>query len=115
MGWTAWMAVAFVLSMTIGDSSTAFRSLSNSLLLAGTPPHLRGRILSINGLNPEIAAITTVVVGAVADATNVSIALSIIGGTGLVMTGLVLALRPQMARRPVSSTGVSGKSPIRGP
>lgn len=99
LGWAGWLMIAFVLSMSIGGSSTAFRSSSNSLLLGGTPPHLRGRIMSINGLNPGIAAITTVGVGAIADATNVSIALSVIGATGLLMTGLVLLLRPRLATR----------------
>jgi MFS family permease len=97
MGWSAWLVVAFILSMSIGGSSTAFRSSSNSLLLGGTPPHLRGRIMSINGLNPGIAAMTTVVVGAIADATNISIALSAIGGMGLLMTALVVLWRPRIA------------------
>ena len=97
MGWSAWLILAFVLSMSIGGSSTAFRSASNSLLLGGTPPHLRGRIMSINGLNPAFAAITTVAVGAIADATNISVALSVIGGTGLLVTALILLLRPRIA------------------
>jgi hypothetical protein len=98
VGWTSWIVVAALISMTIGGTSTVFRSASNSLLLGSTPPHMRGRIMSINGLNPGIAPISIAIAGAIAQATNVSIAMSVIGGGSLLLNGVAILLHRRLMR-----------------
>lgn len=90
IGWMSVIYIAAIFSMTIGGTSTVFRSSSNSLLLGHTPPNMRGRVMSINGLNPGIAPISIAIMGAVAQATNVSIALTLIGGASLLLNGMVI-------------------------
>lgn len=85
LGWTSWIVIAALISMGIGGTSTVFRSASNSLLLGSTPSHMRGRIMSINGLNPGIAPISIAIAGGIAEATNVSIAMTVIGGSSLLL------------------------------
>jgi MFS family permease len=98
VGWTSWIVVAALVSMTVGGTSTVFRSASNSLLLGNTPPHMRGRIMSINGLNPGIAPISIAIAGAIAEATNVSIAMTVIGGGSLLLNGLAIFLHRRLLR-----------------
>jgi MFS family permease len=98
VGWTSWIVVAALVSMTVGGTSTVFRSASNSLLLGNTPQHMRGRIMSINGLNPGIAPISIAIAGAIAEATNVSIAMTVIGGGSLLLNGLAIFLHRRLLR-----------------
>ncbi len=98
VGWTSWIVVAALVSMTVGGTSTVFRSASNSLLLGNTPPHMRGRIMSINGLNPGIAPISIAIAGAIAEVTNVSIAMTVIGGGSLLLNGLAIFLHRRLLR-----------------
>jgi MFS family permease len=94
LGWVPWLVLAAMTVMIIGGTSTGFRSSNNSLLLGHTPIELRGRVMGINGLNQGIAPIMMVVVGAIADATNVTVALSVIGAAGLLISaGVTLKQR----------------------
>ena len=92
IGWTSVIFAAALLSMTIGGTSTIFRSSSNSLLLSHAPVSMRGRVMSINGLNPGISPIVIAITGAIAHATNVSIALTVVGGTSLALIALAVLL-----------------------
>jgi MFS family permease len=98
VGWTSWIVVAALVSMTVGGTSTVFRSASNSLLLGSTPPHMRGRIMSINGLNPGIAPVSIAIAGAIAQVSNVSIAMTVIGAGSLLLNGLAVLLHRRLLR-----------------
>ena len=98
LGWMPWIAIAALISMSIGGTSTVFRSASNSLLLGNTPPHMRGRVMSINGINPGIAPIAIAIAGAIAEATSVSIAMTVIGGASLMLNGLAILLHRRVLR-----------------
>jgi len=98
VGWTSLIFVAALMSMSIGGTSTVFRPASNSLLLGNTPPHMRGRIMSINGLNPGIAPVSIAIAGAIAEATNVSIAMTVIGGASLLLNGLAILVHRRLLR-----------------
>lgn len=97
VGWSSVIFIAVLINMSVGGTSTVFRSASNSLLLGNTPPHMRGRIMSINGLNPGIAPISIAIAGAIAEATNVSVAMTVIGGASILLNGLVLLLHRRTA------------------
>ena len=98
IGWTSFIFFAALISMSIGGTSTVFRSASNSLLLGNTPAHMRGRVMSINGLNSGIAPISIAIAGAIAEATSVSIAMTVIGGTSLVLNTLTVLLHRRLVR-----------------
>jgi MFS family permease len=98
LGWMPWIMIAALISMSIGGTSTVFRSASNSLLLGSTPPHMRGRVMSINGLNPGIAPIAIAIAGAIAEATSVSIAMTVIGGASFMLNGVAILLHRRVLR-----------------
>jgi MFS family permease len=98
LGWAPWLFIAAFLSMTIGGTSTVFRSSSNSLLLGGTPLHMRGRVMSINGLNNGIAPISIAIVGAIAETTSVTVAMTVIGGTSLALNGMALLMHRRLLK-----------------
>ena len=98
LGWVPGVMIAVLISMSIGGTSTVFRSASNSLLLENTPPHMRGRVMSINGLNPGIAPISIAIGGAIAEASNISIAMMVIGGTSLVLNAFAVILHRRVLR-----------------
>ena len=98
LGWMPGIVIAVLISMSIGGTSTVFRSASNSLLLENTPPHMRGRVMSINGLNPGIAPISIAIGGAIAEAGNISIAMMVIGGASLVLNAFAIILHRRVLR-----------------
>jgi MFS family permease len=98
LGWAPWLLAAAFLSMIIGGTSTVFRSSSNSLLLGNTPLHMRGRVMSINGLNNGIAPVSIAIVGAIAEATSVSVAITVIGSASLVLNGLALVMHRRLLK-----------------
>jgi len=98
LGWSSFILVAVFFSMIIGGTSTVFRASSNSLLLEGSPLHMRGRVMSINGLNTGIAPISIALAGAVAEATSVTFALTVIGGSSLALNALALILHRRLLK-----------------
>ncbi len=98
LGWSSFILVAVFFSMIIGGTSTVFRASSNSLLLEGSPLHMRGRVMSINGLNTGIAPISIALAGAIAEATSVTFALTVIGGSSLALNALALILHRRLLK-----------------
>ena len=98
LGWAPWLIAAAFFSMIIGGTSTVFRSSSNSLLLGNTPLHMRGRVMSINGLNNGIAPVSIAIVGAIAEVTNVTVAITVIGSASLVLNGLALVIHRRLLK-----------------
>ena len=98
LGWAPWLIAATFFSMIIGGTSTVFRSSSNSLLLGNTPLHMRGRVMSINGLNNGIAPVSIAIVGAIAEVTNVTVAITVIGSASLVLNGLALVIHRRLLK-----------------
>jgi len=86
------LVFATVAVMMIGGSSTAVRATNNNLLLTNTPEELRERVMASKTFNESISAIAMVLTGALADTTNITLALSVVGGAGLCVTrGLSVA------------------------
>jgi len=97
LGWAPWLVLATVAVMLIGGSSTAVRATNNTLLLTNTPEELRGRVMAFKTFNEGISAIGMVLMGALADATDVTLALSVVGTTALLLLAASVLRKPQLA------------------
>lgn len=87
-----WLAIALPLLAISGFANTSYNSFANSFLQTSTPPHLRGRVMSIYLLDRGLVPLGTLLAGLLATLFDARLAMGLMGGScALLVLGVALA------------------------
>ena len=92
-----WLPLAFVVIAAFAFSQTTFRTTSGTLIQTLVPDALRGRITSLQSYGQGFVVLTSLLVGWFAGYTSPGVALSAVGGVGVVL-GIAFMLVARMIR-----------------
>ena len=84
--------------MLVGASQTSFRAANNTMILMGTPPELRGRVMSLTVLPQGAAAGGALLAGFLALQFNPAVAMAGIGVLCILVVWGVAAMRPALVK-----------------
>ena len=84
--------------MLVGASQTSFRAANNTMILLGTPPELRGRVMSLTVVPQGAAAGGALLAGFLAVQFNPAVAMAGIGALCILVVWGVAAMRPALVR-----------------
>ena len=84
--------------MLVGASQTSFRAANNTMILMGTPPELRGRVMSLTVLPQGAAAGGALLAGFLALQFNPAVAMAGIGVLCILIVWGVAAMRPALVK-----------------
>lgn len=93
-----WYPVSFVLFVAIGVIGAVFSIMHSALYLILAPDEMRGRMLGIQAFVIGAYPISSLAVGAVADALTPALAVTIMSGICLLFLGLIFLMFPELRR-----------------
>jgi len=96
--WTTSLPLALALLFGIGMAQISFMATNNTLLQTIVPDHLRGRVFALYNLDMGLVPIGTALAGALADGTNVHVAITVMGAVCAVL-GILSAVTLRHVRR----------------
>jgi len=96
--WTTALPLALALLFGIGMAQISFMATNNTLLQTIVPDHLRGRVFALYNLDMGLVPIGTALAGALADGTNVHVAITVMGAVCAVL-GILSAVTLRHVRR----------------
>ena len=89
---SSWLPISLACLAIIGFANTSYNALANTILQTGTPPELRGRVLSVYLLNRGLVPLGTLFAGILATWFHAPIAIGVMG-TACALLALSAALR----------------------
>jgi MFS family permease len=95
---TSWLPAAIVLLALAGSMTVSYIALTNALLLEHSPPHLRGRVMSLMALDRGLVPVGSATAGALAAVLGPQDALLIMAGVCLALTAVMAVAAPALRR-----------------
>ena len=89
---SSWLPISLACLAIIGFANTSYNALANAILQTGTPPELRGRVLSVYLLNRGLVPLGTLFAGTLATLFHTPIAIGVMG-TACALLALGAGLR----------------------
>jgi hypothetical protein len=80
-----WLFLAMILIGLMSLAQATFRTSSSTLIQSLVPDHLRSRITSLHLYSQGFVFMSSLAVGLLVDLTTVVIALSVVGGAGILL------------------------------
>lgn len=82
----------------VGASQTSFRAANNTMILTGTPPELRGRVMSLTVVPQGAAAASALLAGFVAATYSPALAMAVVGALCILVVWGVATMRPAIVK-----------------
>jgi len=83
-----WLVLAMILIGLMSLAQATFRTSSSTLIQSLVPDHLRSRITSLHLYSQGFVFMSSLAAGLLVDLTTVVIALSVVGGAGILLGGI---------------------------
>ena len=98
MGGLPWPIMAFLVMILAGASQTVFRACNRATLLEITPAQFQGRVISLNSLVIGLFPLGALLAGAVTDAIDVSMGMTVLGAICMLIVVAVALFEPRIRR-----------------
>ena len=92
------MALAFIAIAAMAFSQAVFRTARGTIIQTLAPDSLRGRLTSLQSFDRGFLVVASLGVGLLSDATDPVTAIAIIGGLGLVLAMICVAVLGRVRR-----------------
>lgn len=93
-----WLGIALPLLALSGFANTSYNALANSFLQTATPPHLRGRVMSIYLLDRGLVPMGTLLAGTLATLADARFAMGVMGASCALLVVWIALAAPGVRR-----------------
>ncbi|MBI2966090.1 MAG: MFS transporter [Chloroflexi bacterium] len=109
-----WYPVSFLLFLAIGVIGAVFSIMHSALYLILAPDEMRGRMLGLQAFVIGAYPISSLAVGAIADALTPAVAVTIMSGACVLLLGLIFLMFPELRRTTddLRAAAVPGRSRV---
>lgn len=90
--------LSLALLVLVGGFQMTYMTMNQTLLQVTTPDEFRGRVMGIYMLNQGLLPLGSLFAGTLADVWSASLAVTVMGGSVLLLSGLAFLLMPAMRR-----------------